>query len=253
MDHEIKNKVAVITGGAKGIGYAIAEEILKEGAKHVVLLDVNSDQGFKAARILNSKYGECKAEFITSDVITDLNETFNVIIDKYKTVDILVNNAGIADEMNIKRILDINTKAVIEWSTKFLGHMRKDKGGIGGAILNMSSIAGYALETFFVPVYTATKFAVLGFSKAIGCAENYEVHGVRVVTLCPGLTNTDLVQEFVPHKDLTFVNSNFISSKVEMLERQEPKNVATAAVEVIKNAASGSAWSIIGAKPIKEV
>lgn len=252
MEQEIKNNVAVITGGAKGIGYAIAEEILKEGAKHVILLDIDSDQGFEAAKELNSKYGECKAEFITSDVVTDLDKTFNLIIDKYKRVDILlvVNSAGIVDERNIKRMIDINMTAVIEWSTKFFGHMRKDKGRIGGTILNISSIAGYQNKPFIMPVYCATKSAVIGFSKAIGHIENYEVHGVRIVTLCPGQTNTGLASQSVPNEAFAFVNKLF--AEQNKLEIHEPGDVATAAVQVITKAASGSVWSIIGAKPIEE-
>lgn len=250
MEQEIKNKVAVITGGAKGIGYAISEELLKGSASNVIILDVNSEQGYEAVQTLNTKYGENKAEFIKCDVTKDLDETFNIIIDKYKTVDILVNNAGIGDESNTKRIFDINAIAVIEWSKKFLGHMRKDKGGKGGTILNISSVAGCETNPCYLPVYSATKHAVFGFSKTVGHAENYAVHGVRLVTLCPGCTNTDLYRQVVAQEGLVFRD---IVADITKLELQEVGDVATAAAEVITKVATGTAWKIVGAKKIVQV
>lgn len=246
MQQEIKNKIAVITGAARGIGYAIAEQLLKEGAKKVVLLDIDDDQGAEAAKILNNKYGDTKVDFINADVTTDLEKTYNVIIDGYKTVDILVNCAGIADESNIQRLFDINVIALIEWSTKFFGHMRKDKGGNGGTILNISSQAAY-IENNLAAVYSASKAAVLVFSKTIGHVKNYEVSGVSVIALCPGLTRTVLGNNIKTHETLTLVELN-----LDGFPWQDIDIVGVAAVEAITKGVTGSAWSVVNSK-IQEV
>lgn len=246
MQQEIKNKVAVITGAAQGIGYAITEELLKRGANTVVILDINADLGEKAAKTLNSKYNDAKIHFIEADVTSDLDKIFNVIIDTCKTVDIFVNCAGIADEANIRRVFDINIIAIIEWSTKFMGHMRKDKGGNGGTILNISSIAAFD-DNPYLCVYSATKGAVLVFSKTLGHVKNYEVSAVRVIALCPGLTNTVLADNVKPHESLILAGFDQDGYK-----RQEADIVGLAAVEAICKGVTGSVWSVVDSK-IEEV
>lgn len=240
------NMIVVVTGGAKGIGYAIAEEFLNEGAKTVFLIDINEKQGSEVATILNSEYGNGKAVFLKGDVTKDLDKIYSEIVNKHGHIDILVNNAGVADEFSIRRTLEINTVATVEWSMKFYENMRKDKGGRGGVILNIASIYGYLVDQH-APFYKTSKYAVMGFTKTLGHAVNYETTGVKVIVICPGVTKTDIVKNVTQNEAFDFHVEKF-QDFLDSAPSQEKEDVAKAAVEIIANSRSGLAWSIISGK-----
>ncbi|XP_028164151.1 15-hydroxyprostaglandin dehydrogenase [NAD(+)]-like [Ostrinia furnacalis] len=244
MSAEIKNKIAVVTGGAKGIGYAIAEEFLNQGAKIVFIVDLNENQGTETAKTLNSKYGDAKAVFIKCDITKDLDKIYEDIVSKCPSIDILVNNAGVFNEHSLRKTIETNTVATVEWSMKFLENMRKDKGGKGGVILNVSSIYGYIVDELS-PFYKASKYAVMGFSRTLGHATNYNVTGVKVLVICPGITNTDILMDIRSNEALAF-NEQGLQEAVSTMPSQEKEDVAKAAVKILENGRSGSAWSIIG-------
>lgn len=250
MARTVADKVALITGGAEGIGFSIAENLLKKGAKTVVLLDINEKLGSQAADALNAKYGDNKASFIKCDVTQDLESVSKHIIDKYKTVDILVNNAGILNETALKKTIDINVTAVLEWSIKFWEHMRKDEGGIGGTILNVASIYGFLVDPH-APIYKASKYAVMGFTKTLGHEDNYNKSGVRVVAICPGFTETNLFEKAPAIEDRQ--DQKDFDEFMKQQPWQTTEAVGKAAVEVFEISQSGTAWKIEGEKPIAQV
>ncbi|KAM3955178.1 15-hydroxyprostaglandin dehydrogenase [NAD(+)]-like [Aphomia sociella] len=248
MARDLNNKLAVITGGAQGLGYAIAEAFLRKGARIVILLDMDENTGAAAADALNSEHGENKAVYIKCDITTDLDAVSKTIFDKYKTVDVLVNNAGVVCEDDPKKCMAVNAVAIIEWTKKFWEHMRKDKGGIGGTIVNMSSIYGFRIDPF-IAVYKASKFAVLGFTRTFGHQYHYNKYSVRIVAICPGYTYTGLggVTSQSEEEDRDF--KEFISGEAW----QYPDAVGQAAVEIFQGADSGTVWLIEGNQPIKKI
>ncbi|XP_053607720.2 15-hydroxyprostaglandin dehydrogenase [NAD(+)]-like [Plodia interpunctella] len=250
MDRDLRDKVVLITGGAEGLGLTIADVYLQRGAKAVGLLDINANNGTAAANTLNKKYGQNKAAFFKCDVTSDLEDVFKRVIDTYKYVDVLVNNAGILNDFAVKKTIDINVTALIEWSLKFWEHMRKDKGGKGGTIINLASIYGYRVDQY-LPVYQASKFAVMGFTKSLGHSYNYERSGVRVYAICPGFTETSLVKEIHVSNEEKFQKDavNFIKRQLW----QKPDAVGRAALETFLKADSGTAWLIEGNKPLLQV
>ncbi|KAJ2939827.1 hypothetical protein O0L34_g18021 [Tuta absoluta] len=250
MEKDLKDKVVVITGGAVGIGYEIADKYLDKEAKVAVLLDINEHQGAEAVKALTAKHGKNKAAFYKCDVIKDLDEIFHKIIDTYKNVDVLVNNAGILDDTATKKTIDINVTALIEWSMKFWEHMRKEKGGKGGTIINLASIYGFRIDQF-LPIYQASKFAVMGFTKSLGHKYNADRTGVRVVAICPGFTETKLTSNPKTWKDQQLQLDFFVFLKG--LPWQKVDAVGKAAVDVFESAESGTAWLIEGGKPIVPV
>lgn len=246
-ERKITGKVVVVTGGTKGVGYAIADNFLKNGAKAGILLGTNVTEGERAERKLNSKYGKNKAEYIECDITTDLDTVSKRILKKYRYVDILVNSETIADEYNPRSIILINTVGTIEWSTRFFKSMRKDKGqGRGGAIINVASVAAHNIDPTYV-TYRASKFAVLAFSQSLGHLYNYNITGVRVITLCPGPTDTPLVYKVYSLYDLDLVKK--IIKYYNFAKIQSPDNVGRGAVEVFRNAESGTSWDIADEKP----
>ncbi|CAH0723085.1 unnamed protein product, partial [Brenthis ino] len=250
MAKDLKNKIVLVTGGAVGIGFDIADKFLQKGAKLAILADINEEQGTKSATKLCVKYGENRAVFIKCNVTKDMELVFKKIVDTYKTVDVLVNNAGVLNDLDAKKTIDINVLALIEWSIKFWEHMRTDKGGKGGTIINISSIYGYRVDQF-LPVYQASKFAVLGFTKSLGHTYNFNRTGVRVVAICPGFTKTQLVENPKINWDKC-VEKDFLEFLSTQLW-QNVDSVSNAAVEVFQKADSGTAWRIEGAQPIAEV
>ncbi|XP_014362115.2 15-hydroxyprostaglandin dehydrogenase [NAD(+)] [Papilio machaon] len=242
MARELQNKTIVITGGAMGIGYAIAENFLQKNPRVVIILDINENLGNEAINKLAVKYGKNKAVFYKCDVTIDLEIIFDKIIEEFTTVDVLVNNAGISNA-HLRKTIDTNVIALMEWSLKFWKHMRKDESGKGGTIINVASIYGYRIDPY-VPVYQASKFAVMGFTKSLGHVKNFTKYGVRVVAICPGFTSdTNLGSTTV----LPELMENF---KVDQQLWQKPEAVGKAAVEVFENADSGTAWLIEGGQPI---
>ncbi|XP_026729165.1 15-hydroxyprostaglandin dehydrogenase [NAD(+)]-like [Trichoplusia ni] len=248
MAADLRNKVVVITGGAEGIGFEIADKYLQKGASITILLDINERLGEDAVKKLTTTYGKNKALFIKCDVTSDADKVSKKIFDNYK-VDVLVNNAGILNENLLKKTIDINVTAVVEWGLTFWHHMRKDKGGNGGTIINLASIYGYRVDQF-LPIYQASKFAVMGFTKSLGHVANYTRSGVRVVAICPGFTETKLTDQ-PPIRDMG-QNDEF-EKFLKSQEWQKVEAVGNAAVDIFQRAGSGSAWLIEGAKPIVEV
>nr|QEN91986.1 prostaglandin dehydrogenase [Spodoptera exigua] len=250
MERSLQNKVVAVVGGAQGIGCAIADHFLLHGAKTAILLDINSIQGFKAIGTLTDKHEKDKAVFIKCDATTEL-DTISKIFETYKTIDVLVSSAGIPNSPDHRKMVDVYITSVIEWSMKFYEHMRKDNGGSGGTIITISSIFGFR-PVPYTPVYQAAKYAVFGFTKSLGHLENFQKTGVRVLGLCPGLTETALtkklrdpeLQKQLPGDFVKFANS---------LPWQAAEEVGKAAVEMYGRADSGTMWLIEGGRPIEEV
>ncbi|XP_029163696.1 15-hydroxyprostaglandin dehydrogenase [NAD(+)]-like isoform X2 [Nylanderia fulva] len=240
MDN-VRNKTVMITGGAAGLGYKFAEILLQNGAKSVAIIDLPTSNGENAATTLKKEFGKSRAVFIACDVAKaeDLEKAFNRVIDAFETLDILINNAGILNEHNWHQVIDINVTALIRNLYLALDHMGRHKGGKGGLIVNVSSIAGLIAYPP-APVYVASKHAVLGFSQSL--AGLYDKTGVRVLIMCPGTTKTaiivDLKKRFLPLVDAKY------SSKFDALlgSVQSVDYVGRAMLALIQKGENGAAW-----------
>lgn len=187
----LKNKVAIITGGARGMGASHVRLFASEGAK-VVFTDLNEEQG----RILEKEIGG-NVKFIKQDV-TDAASWEKVVEDTEKIfgqVNILVNNAGISinkplleiTEDEYRKIVDINQVSVF-LGTKAVADSMKKSGN--GSIVNISSMNGLVGGAIG---YTDTKFAVRGMTKA--AAIQLSPLGIRVNSVHPGVIETPMVTE----------------------------------------------------------
>ncbi|MCM3634784.1 glucose 1-dehydrogenase [Paenibacillus camelliae] len=187
----LANKVAIVTGGARGMGASHARRFVEEGAK-VVITDLNAEAG----QALASELGE-NAMFVQQDV-TSSQDWERVVTEAEKAfgpVNILVNNAGISvassfeamTEEQYRKIIDINQVSVFLGMKTVLPSMKKTE---NGSIVNISSINGLVAGAVG---YTDSKFAVRGMSKA--AAIEFAKYGIRVNSVHPGVIETPMVSE----------------------------------------------------------
>ncbi|KZC09508.1 PREDICTED: 15-hydroxyprostaglandin dehydrogenase [NAD(+)]-like [Dufourea novaeangliae] len=246
MDH-IKNKNILITGAASGIGLAYAQNMLKNGAKTVAILDLKTSIGQTSVLNLEKEFGKGKAMFFACDVsnVDQFAEMFKKAINAMNGVDIVINNAGIFNDLLWEQTVRINIGAVIQGSLLAMEHMGKHKGGKGGILVNIGSILSL-VYTPMCPVYCASKHEVLAFSR---CLEgNFETTGVRVLVLCPGVTDTNLLVD-MNKKVFDFTDQKTLREFMETLPSQSPQNVANAMVTLIQKGENGAIWVSEGEQP----
>lgn len=196
ISKSIKNKVVVVTGGTRGIGLATVEKFLENGAK-VVLCGSRKesvDNALNKINSINSNY-EVMGFYPNLLDINEVENMFNIILEKWGKIDVLINNAGVSDnraiynqtDKNFKDIMDINVQAVFNCSKSVSHIMKKQKSGV---ILNTSSVVSLYGQKSGVG-YPTSKFAVNGLTKSL--ARELGKDGIRVNAVAPGVIATDMV------------------------------------------------------------
>jgi 3-oxoacyl-[acyl-carrier protein] reductase len=191
MGDRLKDKVAIITGAAKGIGFSTAQRFAQEGAI-VILADMNLESVREAAAKIPNAEG-----FVMN--VTDrasIQAAVDQVMQKHGRIDILINNAGITQDARLVKmteaqfdaVIDVNLKGVFNCTQLIVPHMLEAK---SGAIVNASSVVGI-YGNFGQTNYSATKFGVIGFTKT--WARELGSKGIRVNAICPGFIATEMVK-----------------------------------------------------------
>jgi NAD(P)-dependent dehydrogenase (short-subunit alcohol dehydrogenase family) len=198
MPGRLENKVALITGGASGIGEATAKLFAKEGAK-VVIADVQAEKGRAAAAEIGAAGGE--AAFVKANIVreSEAKRMVEFTVKKYGRLDILFNNAGVENskpdvETSVEewdKVMDVNVKGVF-LGTKYAVPEMKKSGG--GSIINTSSIFGLIGSPGFA-AYHASKGAVRLLTKATALA--HAADNIRANSICPGVIETPMFAQVV--------------------------------------------------------
>ena len=194
----LQNKVALISGGAKGMGAVEAKLFAKEGAK-IVIGDVLETEGKQIEGEINKTGGECL--FVRLDVTDEnqWNEAVAATVRRFGKLDILINNAGIFRTSRVEetsstewdQVMDINAKGVFLGAKAAIPAMREAG---GGSIINLSSVAGL-VGAAYSSAYSASKGAVRLFTKST--AIQYATDGVRCNSIHPGVIQTDMTKEAI--------------------------------------------------------
>ena len=192
-----ENKVVIVTGGSRGIGYATVEGFLREGAT-VVLCASREETAVKAVNALKAAYPTSTVEGIWPD-LADYDAVkcaFDAVAAKYGRIDVLVNNAGISESTPIDKytkdifdkVIDLNVTGVFNCSRAVCDHMTAQGTGV---ILNTSSMVSISGQPSGV-AYPTSKFAVNGFTLSL--ARELGPRGIRVNAVAPGITETDMMK-----------------------------------------------------------
>jgi NAD(P)-dependent dehydrogenase (short-subunit alcohol dehydrogenase family) len=249
MSGTLDGKVALVTGGASGIGRATALTFAREGAK-LVIADMNVDGGQQTVHMITEQGGD--ATFVRVDVshAAEVQAMISKAVETYGRLDFDHNNAGIlgtpfigmteCTEAEWNQIMNINLKGV--WlCMKYEIPQMLQQGG--GAIVNTASGAGLVGSAAF-PIYDASKHGVVGLTKS--AALQYAKRGIRVNAVCPGVIRTPMSQQGID------ANPQFEESAITRNPSGrfgKPEEIAEAVVWLCSDAASfvtGHAMSVDG-------
>ena len=206
MSGRLQDKVAVVTGGASGIGEGMVRRFCREGAT-VLLADVDQAGGMAVA-------ADCGAEFIELDVSAP--DSWKALEEKlasdYQRLDVMVNNAGVVSSLDItavtvaawQHLMSINLLGVMLGCQTAIALMRRNPGGTGGSIINTASSTSYLA----IPdvAYTTSKAGVVGLTKSVAVHCANEGLNIRCNSIHPGATLTKILEaaiEQVPEVEET--------------------------------------------------
>lgn len=230
MANRLKDKIAVITGAARGIGAKTAELFAAEGAA-ITIWDINEERGEQTAQQIQDIGGTaifCKCDVTDSEQIEQATQQ---VTSELGTPNVLFNNAGIAvvgelehiSEADWDRQYAVNVKSIYLVSRAIIPLMREVG---GGSIINMgseSAFVGFPMH----PAYTSSKAAVVHLTRSM--AVRYAEDNIRVNSLCPGTINTELYQEFITQQD----DPDAVNKEIDEMHPLgigEPIDIAWAAV-----------------------
>ena len=194
----LENKVAIITGGTRGIGFETVRKFLQNGAK-VVLFGSKEESVKKALKLLKEENPNYKILGFYPNLSNEeeIKSTFELIYEKYGKIDILVNNAGVSSSTSltmyvkeeVDKIIELNIKAVFNCCKNIVPYFEKNHGGV---ILNTSSMVSIYVQPSG-SLYPMSKFAVNGLTKSL--ARELASKNIRVNAVAPGIIETDMVKD----------------------------------------------------------
>lgn len=217
----MKNKVAIITGSARGIGQATAVKFAAEGAR-VVVCDIDTAGIEAVVEEIRHSGGEAIGFEVDVTDRASIDRMVQGVMERYGRIDTLVNNAGIVADAQLRkmsdaqfdRVIDINLKGVYNCTKAVVDKMLEQKSGV---ILNSSSIVGLH-GNFGQTNYAAAKFGVIGMAKT--WARELGRKGIRSNAVCPGFISTPIIST-VPEKVI-----NALEERVPMGRLGKPEEIA---------------------------
>lgn len=231
----LKDKVTIITGGSRGIGFATADKFLQEGAK-VIITASTQESADKAVALLREKHPDAVVDGISPDLgsLESVREAFRQVGIRYGCVDVLINNAGISEstpfleytEETFDKVMDLNVKGVFN-ATRAASECMVSRGS--GVILSTSSMVSISGQPSGF-AYPASKFAVNGLT--VSLARELGPKGIRVNAVAPGITETDMMKK-VPREVI-----DPMIARIPLRRLGQPEDIANAFVFLASEEAS---------------
>jgi len=239
----LKEKVAIVTGGAVNIGRAISETLALAGAKVAVIYHHSREE----AASLSQDYQQAGIEHFTFQAdISDENQVVKMVgavNEHFGKIDVLVNNAGIFNlslqhELNVKgwdSVFDLNMKGLFLCTREVLKNMMKS--AEGGVIVNIASINGMHPGFGKTAHYDATKGGLIAYTRSL--ATEVASHGIRVVAVAPGLVDSDNLRKYAPQL------AEMAERRTPLKKIAQPEDVANAVLFLASKAASHITGEIV--------
>jgi 2-hydroxycyclohexanecarboxyl-CoA dehydrogenase len=245
---EFQDRVALVTGGASGIGRATCLALAARGAR-VAAADINAPGAEQVAEEIRRREGEALAVEMDVTRRPSVAQAVQQVLDRWGKVDVLVNAAGWdrivpfldSTEDLWDRVININFRGVLNTCHVVLPHMVQRGGGV---VVNISSDAG-RVGSSGETVYSGAKGAVIAFSKAL--AREVARHNIRVNVVAPGITDTPLLQQIIQAGNEKLIDAIVRSTPLRRMAR--PEEVAEAVVFLASDRASfitGQTLSVSG-------
>ena len=230
INFDLSNRVAVVTGGAQGFGFAISERFIRSGAK-VIIWDIDKKAAEKAIEKLNSK--ECFYQLVDVTNFDEIKKSLSDIETKYGKIDIFINNAGIAGKNTTvaeypleewKKVIELNLHAVFYCCKAVIPFMDKNN---YGRIVNIASIAGKEGNPN-ASAYSTSKAGVIGLTKSLG--KELALKNIAVNCVTPAAAKTRIFDQMTEeHIDYMlskiprnrFVDLDEVASLVTWLSSEE--------------------------------
>ena len=242
----LENKIAIVTGGSRGIGFATVKAFLKEGAT-VVLCATRQATADKAIAELKAEMPDAKVSAILPDLSDSesIKAAFDAVAAEYGRIDILVNNAGMSEDTpfvnytdeTFDKVIDLNVKGMYKCTRAVVDHMISAGSGV---ILNTSSMVSISGQPSGM-AYPTSKFAVNGMTLSL--ARELGPKGIRVCAVAPGIINTDMMRA-VPKEYI-----EPMIGQIPLRRLGEPEDIANAYVFLASDKASyisGAVLSVDG-------
>ncbi len=238
---ELKNKVAVVTGAAQGIGKVIALFLSRKGAA-VVVCDINLEMAERTAREIEDGGGRCLALKSDVSIYEEAEKIIKETVAQLGSLDILVNNAGITKDNVLLRMKDdqwdqvmaVNLKGTFNFTKAAVKVMMRQK---RGSIVNIASITGL-MGNAGQANYSASKAGVIGFTKAV--AREYADRGITVNAVAPGFIATAMT-DAIPERE-----REELIKQIPMKKLGTPEDVASAVYFLASEGAHYITGQVIG-------
>lgn len=241
MDITLRNKVAIVTGGTRGIGFAIVKKFIEAQAK-VVIWGSRKETAEAALEKLKEIYPGCEAMAMAPSLSDQkqVKQAMAEVVCRYGRIDILSNNAGISQSIaledytdeDIDKIMDLNIKAVFVCSQAAAAHMKET----GGSIINTSSVVSFYGQGLGC-MYPASKSAVNGLTRSL--SRELGQYGIRVNAVAPGVTRTDMVAALPESMVAPLLQ------KIPLARMGEAEDIANAALFLASDMASYITGTVI--------
>lgn len=228
----LQNKVAVVTGGSRGIGKAIAEKFAAEGASVAILYSSNSASADAVVEEIRNAGGTAKAYQCHVENSDEVGKTIDDVVNDLGKIDILINNAGITrdkllmmmKEEDFDDVISVNLKGAYNTMRKVCPMLAKQR---WGRIINLSSIAGINGNAGQVN-YSASKAGLIGMTKS--AAREFAGRGITVNAIAPGFVETDMTEKFASDEN--------VMKRIPVGRMGRPDEIASLALFLASDAAA---------------
>ncbi len=228
----LQNKVAVVTGGSRGIGKAIAEKFAAEGASVAILYSSNLASAEAVVEEIRNAGGTAKAYQCHVENSGEVGKTIDEVVNDLGKIDILVNNAGITrdkllmmmKEEDFDDVISVNLKGAYNTMRKVCPMLARQR---WGRVINLSSIAGINGNAGQVN-YSASKAGIIGMTKS--AAREFAGRGITVNAIAPGFVETDMTEKFASDEN--------VMKRIPVGRMGKPDEIASLALFLASDAAA---------------